>query len=190
MTDPQIGDLLQMVRELSDKEAIRSCMYRYARGIDRCDPELLRTVFWPDGTVSMGGAYNGPAYGLIDFAIPNLSRMEATQHLFGNMLIELSGDAANVETYSQCFHRMPADEERGAFDVIVAVRYLDRFAKRDGEWRIESRMMLPDWFRQYPDSGDWDVGYFGQTLVPGETAGARKPSDQMYAFFGGQTAGA
>ena len=34
--------------ELADREAIRDCLYRYARGMDRCDEEMLRSAYWED----------------------------------------------------------------------------------------------------------------------------------------------
>ena len=30
------------------REAIRDCLYRYCRGIDRRDADILRTAYWPD----------------------------------------------------------------------------------------------------------------------------------------------
>jgi SnoaL-like domain len=34
--------------ELADREAIRDCLYRYSRGVDRCDEDMLRSVYWED----------------------------------------------------------------------------------------------------------------------------------------------
>lgn len=38
--------LSQIREEMADREAIRDCLYRYARGVDRCDEELLRSAYW------------------------------------------------------------------------------------------------------------------------------------------------
>ena len=38
----------QILSELADREAIKECLYRYCRGIDRRDPDILRTAYWPD----------------------------------------------------------------------------------------------------------------------------------------------
>ena len=48
--DSMIKTVSQIRDELADREAIRDCMYRYSRGIDRCDVELLRSAYWPDAT--------------------------------------------------------------------------------------------------------------------------------------------
>lgn len=36
------------ISELLDREAIRDCLYRYCRGIDRGDEAALRSTYWPD----------------------------------------------------------------------------------------------------------------------------------------------
>jgi hypothetical protein len=34
--------------ELADREAIRECLYRYCRGVDRLDADMIRSAYWPD----------------------------------------------------------------------------------------------------------------------------------------------
>ena len=40
--------------ELLDREAIRACIYRYCRGVDRADEATLRGTYWPDATDQHG----------------------------------------------------------------------------------------------------------------------------------------
>jgi hypothetical protein len=40
--------------ELLDREQIRDCIARLARGEDRRDAELIRASFWPDAAVDLG----------------------------------------------------------------------------------------------------------------------------------------
>lgn len=67
-------------------------------------------------------------------------------HLLGLPMISLAGDTAEVETYAVAFHR-----RRGGAgtleDDVWGVRYLDRFERRHGEWRIARRTMIRDWRR-------------------------------------------
>ena len=44
---PKIADIRD---QLADREAVRDCLYRYCRAIDRCDFELLASVYWRDST--------------------------------------------------------------------------------------------------------------------------------------------
>ena len=33
-----------------DRESIREATFRYARGVDRLDVELMKSAYWPDAT--------------------------------------------------------------------------------------------------------------------------------------------
>ena len=50
------------ITELLDREAIRDCIYRYCRGVDRADEASLRGAYWPDAT-DQHGPYSGPVEG-------------------------------------------------------------------------------------------------------------------------------
>ena len=71
-----------------------------------------------------------------------------------NVLVELDGDRAYVEAYAVAYHdrtgaRRP--EERGRLD-LWGGRYVDRFERRSGEWRIAHRNCVIDWtFASRPD---------------------------------------
>src|SRR5262249_23624395 len=88
-----------------------------------------------------------------------------TQHHIGNVLIELQGERAGAETYWVAYHRIPADAGgtglvagRGAeTDLFIGGRYIDRFERRDGGWKIARRVGIHDWQRFEPAS---DGGFF------------------------------
>ena len=168
----------QFASELADREAIRDCFTRYGRGIDRCDKELLASVYWPDGHVEFETFHDGPVPEYVTKANMAMSNaMEQTHHMLGNMLIDIEGDTANCESYVVAFHRLPG--EQGAHDLLLGGRYLDKLVKRDDEWRILNRTFIADWFRDYPDSGDWEKGFFGLKMTPG----GRCPKDRSYGHF-------
>jgi hypothetical protein len=122
-------------------------MFRYCRGIDRGDADLTASVYQP-GALDRHGPYCGPAGA--PFAtqfIPKLERAQGLQHLLGNMLIELAGEAARVETYFVATYREKENVERVGW---VAGRYLDRFERRDGTWLIAKRTVVHDWSARVP----------------------------------------
>lgn len=168
------------VLELCQREAIRDCLMRYCRGADRCDEAVMRSAFWPDATDSHAMPGRAPlnAHVFIERVMPKLKAMDQTQHMLGNILIRLDGDAARVESYYQAYHRVR--DAAGPRDIITAGRYLDRFAQRAGEWRIAERVVVVDWFRDFKDSADWGRGIFGGPCV----MGAKQPQDLSYALFG------
>jgi hypothetical protein len=60
--------------------------------------------------------------------------------------------------------------------VVATGRYVDNFERRGDEWRIIRRLVITDWFRQYPDSADWSKGMLGLMIDPG----GRYPDDESY----------
>jgi 3-phenylpropionate/cinnamic acid dioxygenase small subunit len=178
-TKPMTIKVSKIREDLADREAIRDCLTRYARSVDRVDEAQLRAVYWEDATDNHI-TYRGPASGFIEQVIPRLTAIDQTSHMIGNMLIEIERALARVETYFLAFHRLPGPT--GAFhDLVVGGRYLDRLEKREDEWRIAERMVVVDWFRDNPDSADWSRGFLGVDVQPG----GRKPQDPSYRLFDG-----
>jgi ketosteroid isomerase-like protein len=158
--------------ESADREAIRDCIWRYCRGVDRADEAMLRSAYWPDAIDEHAGLYSGPAKDFIDQSVTNLHTLGDTMHYVTNMLIRIEGDTAKAESYYYAIHRLENDGP--VRDVIGCGRYLDRFEKRADEWRIAHRVVAIDWFRDYGDSGDWAVGPFG---LGDASRGKRGPQD-------------
>ena len=128
------------VQEVLDKEAIRQVMMDYCRGWDRRDRELVLSCYHPDA-VDNHGIYSGPPEGLYDaWAAPAV--LLANHHQLGQMNIELDGDTAVAETY--CLATSVAETDGGPQARQHAVRYLDRFEKRNDEWKIIDRFVAFD----------------------------------------------
>ena len=81
----------QNLQDLLDREAIRDCLHRYCRGIDRMDEACLRSVYWPDGT-DRHGPYQGSAQGFVEWALDKLKAGPRGVHLLSNILIDLRGE--------------------------------------------------------------------------------------------------
>jgi len=169
--------LLARLTLLEDREAIRDCLYRYARGMDRCDEEMLRSAYWEDA-VDNHLAFAGTREQLIAWALPIVRGMDQGQHIIGNILIRIDGDLADAESYFYGFHRIPGPDGI-ARDAVGSGRYLDRFEKRNDEWRILKRVVVTDWFREYQDSADWSKGFMGMQIDPGR----RRPEDLSYTDY-------
>ena len=167
----------QILAELADREAIKECLYRYSRGVDRLDADMVRSAYWPDCVDNHMG-FVGNAEEFIAWSFPIMSTMDQSQHFIANVLMSINGDSADVESYFYGFHRINTPEGTKS-DVIGAGRYVDRLEKRDDEWRIKERMVVTDWFRQYPDSADWSQGMLGIMVDPG----GRYPNDDSYRLI-------
>jgi len=160
------------LQELIDRAEIHDVLMRYCRGIDRRDFELIRSSFHTDAVADFpADVYQGNIDGFIKFAKQELARFERTNHFLGNVLIELDGDVAHTETYLIASHKStPAHKWGGAF-VTLWARYVDRFERRDGVWRIAKRKLVLDWQRK-DEAGGWFE-------LPSEQLGRRDGTDPV-----------
>jgi hypothetical protein len=174
-----IKTVAELKGEWADRAAIRDCLFRYSRGIDRCDMALLRTVYWP-GAMDHHTGFTGTVEAFIDWAEPRLRAMAHNVHMMGDILIRLGGDKAAVESYLWSVSVVSGDLG-GERQVMCSGRYLDRFERRGGEWRIAERMVVHDWFQESGEVGDWRKGPFGMT---GLALGTPGRDDRSYSWLG------
>jgi hypothetical protein len=126
------------LRDLVERDQIRTCITKAARGLDRYDADHAKEAFWPDATDDHGTVV-GPAFAYIDGRTNTV--WKGVQHYLMNQTIDLDGDVAHVETYFMAVIR-PLSEDRSEFTVG---RYLDRVEKRDDAWRIAHRLTVVEW---------------------------------------------
>lgn len=137
----------QALEDLLAKQAIYELSCIYMRGLDRTDAELLHSVFFDDAYCEYG-FINSDAKTFIDYAVTALQDHKSNQHMIGNVLIEIDGDEAFGEVYFSAYHKVQSDE--GFDDIIIAGRYLDRYEKREGIWKMAYRSERVDWSRTTP----------------------------------------
>lgn len=132
-----------------DRHAILDAIHRYCRGVDRADAELTRSAYHPDATDDHG-AFKGRAH---DFAErvneSHASRWSSTMHVVANHSSVIRGDVADAETYVIAYLR----RLDGLHLDVVGGRYLDRFERRAGEWRIARRTYVCEWSAPLPTAG-------------------------------------
>ncbi len=167
------------IQALLDKQACTELVYNLARAIDRCDSELLVSLFHPDATDDHG-VFVGTAADFATWVMPVLNSMKRTQHVVGNVLIKLDGDIAYGESYFIAHHTI-AQEGGSDIFTLAAGRYLDRFERRGGEWRFAHRHADYDWNSTVPSSDSWDRANPGKM-----TYGQRAPDDLSYRHFAGK----
>lgn len=150
----------EAIQRLLDEQEIRQVLARYCRGVDRCDANLIRSVYHPDATDDHG-TYKGPGVEFAEQVIPMLRNYwQATMHDLGTCIIELDGDAADVETYFVAYHRRLQESETW-LDVFGG-RYLDRFEKRSGRWLIAKRVVVHEWSKLEATPLTFPVELFAQ----------------------------
>jgi hypothetical protein len=145
------------IRDLVAQEAIRSTLHRYCRAADRCDWPQFADVFHDDAVIDHGEPMMKHAF--VEKARERVVRLwESTQHMLGQIHIELDGASADSEAYLIAHHvtrREPGADGRRL--VAFGGRYVDRFEERGGEWRIARRVLVKDWHddRLYQPATGW-----------------------------------
>jgi hypothetical protein len=167
--------------QLLAQQDIRNVLYRYCRGIDRRDYELVRDCYHPDATDDHG-EYRGDLDGFIDHITATLPRFERTMHFLGNILVEVDGNRARSEAYAIAYHRLAANDRKPVRDFVVGFRYVDDFEERaGGDWRIANRICAFEWSRLDP------VADSRFELGPSFVRGAPAPDDVVFlASLGGR----
>lgn len=171
-----------ILQQLVDREAIRNCIARLARGEDRRSAADIRSCWWPDATFDYG-VHNGSFDAYLAWVVPGADAIKDTQHVIGQSHIELDGDTAKVETHVISYHRI--DMGAGDRDTCIGGRYLDTFARKDGEWRIADRIMLYDWEQDWGAAADWSKGVMGYPFSAEHFPGRAKDDFSEKWFAGG-----
>jgi ketosteroid isomerase-like protein len=177
MTTEQRDERMQ---RMLDYYEIRDVLARYARGIDRADGELLKSCYHPDAIEEHAGRYDGNAHQYVDEAMPRVMKMGAMQHLLGSSHVDVDGDTAYVETYVWTFMRQ--HREDGDWDTLTGGRLVDRFERRDGEWKIAHRWTVFDFNRDMPTAEGWCGGMFDFSQK-GARLGRKGREDPSYERF-------
>lgn len=182
-------DANAQMAELLDREAIRACVIRLARGEDRRNAALIRSCWWPEARFDYG-VYNGDFEAYLAWVVPGADAIKDTQHLLGQTHVELDGATARAETHVFSYHRVDAGQ--GDHDTMIGGRYLDRLEKRandkgESEWRIIDRVMLYDWEQDWGDAADWTKGVMGYPFTADHFPG-RARGDFSETFFPGEQA--
>lgn len=179
-----MNDIAPALAAMLDREAIRDCITRLARGEDRRDADLLKACYWPDSSFDYG-MYAGDFEAYLAWVVPGAESITNTQHIIAQCLIELAGATASAETHVVSYHRvdMGAEENGGERDTCIGGRYLDKLEKRDGKWRIAHRTMLYDWFQDWGEAVDWAQGVMGFPFNGPHYTGCAN-GDWSEVFFG------
>ena len=163
---------MEPLEELLAKQAITEVVYRYCRGVDRMDAELVRSCYHPDA-VDHHGSFRGSVDEYLTWVFRILGRYSSTFHFIGNVLVEPAGPTlARCEAYGIAHHR--GDPAKPEANLVTGFRFVDRFERRDdGPWLIAHRAALTEWVRVDDPALQWPIG-------PNLPTGRRDRTDPVY----------
>jgi hypothetical protein len=134
------------LQELIDRQQIVDTIYRYCRGVDRLDKELIASAYHPDawddhGTFKVRGSE------CPDVIVNRLQKQcKASMHCITNVLVDFRSDKlADTEAYFVAW--LAFDRPDGQYTRSLGGRYVDQFARRDDVWRIANRVVVYEWSR-------------------------------------------
>ncbi len=154
-----------------DRQEIMELSWKYSRACDRLDTDLLSQVYWPDGTDDHG-IFKGTAPEYVEWVMGLLKQWTSSHQTNSNFLIDVDGDIATGEVHWTGFYRYVIDGQ--PMDQLAAGRYLDKYERRNGEWRILHRTCTSEWSRVEKVEEDWRAD-------PGPSImGVRDKSDPVY----------
>ncbi len=169
------------VQALIDKEEIRDLLRRYSRSLDRCDAELMKSLFHPDAKFEHADHFSGSADEFADYAVEFLSTLGPLAHYLCNSHIVLDGDTAYGESYGFALQRAEADGK--SFESLVGARMLDVYERREGVWKILHRRTLVDWNLDIDTNETFGRGVFGPTTMEAQYRGSKGKGDPSYAWL-------
>lgn len=169
---------LSALREVADKQAIANCLAMHSRGVDRADANLLGSTYHPEAEEAYGMR---PASEFVSFVTQIQKGLPATLHRTNQMWIKVEGDTARSESYVTAYVETPG--ENGNIQRLVGGRYLDRFVRYEGEWRIAQRIYVMDWNMNWPTTAlPYEPPVQMAHFTPTGGKGASDPGRTLLAF--------
>lgn len=144
----------------ADVVELNQLAWRYAAAVDACDAELFLSVFTPGARLrSFHPDADEPFADLTGHGqlavIPNTMRgmYRATTHMMTNHLVEVTGDSAAGSVLCTARHLSLDPAEAASINVII--RYVDRYERHQGAWKIADRQIRFLWSERHEtcDSG-------------------------------------
>ena len=131
------------VEDLLAREEITDVIKKLARGTDRLDQEAMASCYHPDG-YDDHNSFRGSGTEFAAWVCEVLPHFDQTMHFIGPPSIRVDGDVAQCDTYCVAHHI------NATHDMVLGLRYVDRFERRDGRWLIAKRVCAFDWTYTLP----------------------------------------
>lgn len=169
-------DLSGEIAEMLAEREIRNRILRYARGVNRKDWGLMAELYHEDAIEDHGPLQGSPG-DLLEWVQKRHATIEQASHFIGNCLVEVEGEVAFAETYciivqhERTGTRSLSTGKDSVTRTVMGVRYVDRFERRGGAWKVARRTLVTEWI---------DEGLGAIDFGPAWTAAQRSQDDAVY----------
>ncbi|MBY0400747.1 nuclear transport factor 2 family protein [Myxococcota bacterium] len=144
MPDPLVRERDRELDRLLAERAITRVLHRYAQGVDRRRFDQIRDCYWPEARDDHG-SFQGGVLEYVAWLEKVLPNVAVSSHQYTNVLIDVELEAGTAESEAYCLNGNVFPDGRHLHHHL---RYLDRWQRRDGEWRIAYRRVVTDWSRR------------------------------------------
>jgi hypothetical protein len=155
-----------------DKMALHELVQDYCRAVDRRDYALLESLYHPDSIDDHSPMFKGSGPDFVRWVPSSVARFVLTQHVITSAQFVVDGALAEGECHIVAYHLSKKEPQR---ETIAHGRYLDRYEKRAGVWRILYRKIVYDWSEARP----YDKEVFAR-ISRGSTMASPDNNDPLY----------
>jgi len=171
---------LELADEVLSRQALHDLHAVYCRAVDRCDLDMLASLFHPDAIVDFGTPR--PASEWVPLIIDVELSLPRAFHGISTEWFDIRGDKAIGEMY--LFAHITQESEGGSTEDFNGARYVRGYERRNGVWKFTFLSLIMDWLSSYPRSQFWAATEYDAA----KERGRRTPNDPveqmpfMYAF--------
>ncbi|MDT5296926.1 MAG: hypothetical protein QOG79_168 [Mycobacterium sp.] len=166
-----------LMQEMLDEFQLRKLVHRYCRAVDRGDLVQLRDLYHDDAEDGHGAFSDGTADDFLRELAAARPHIRSMQHNVTTVNFAIDGDTAEGEIYTVATHTFGAGDRD--VDVMVGGRYLDKYEKRSGTWKILVRKIVTDW-AHVNDPSSVNLSH---TITRDTPRGAPDANDPSFQFF-------
>jgi ketosteroid isomerase-like protein len=131
------------LRSVVDQNEVHDLLIRYVHGLDSRDWQAVARCFAAEAVfVHPGGRVEGPD-AIVARARAALEPLDASQHLLGSVLVDVTGDSALATSYFHAQHVRAAAP--GGELYVIAGTYRDRLRRSAAGWQILERTQEYSW---------------------------------------------
>jgi ketosteroid isomerase-like protein len=169
-TDAALQDML-------DEFRLHKLVHAYCRAVDRGDIAGVRDLYHDDAVDAHGGFSAGGVDRFLQELTAARPYLRSMQHNITTANFAVSGETAEGEIYTIAVHTLVGGDRD--VDLVVGGRYLDKYEKRLGTWKIVERTIVTDWAR-VSDPSTMDLSH---PITRDTLRGTLDETDPSYRFF-------
>jgi hypothetical protein len=169
-----------LLQEMIDEFQLRKLVHTYCRLVDRGDFASLQDLYHHDAVDGHGGFSAGTSDDFLIQLEAARAHIRFMQHNITTTNFAINGTSAEGEIYTIAVHTLAGKGQD--VDLVVGGRYLDKYEKRDGAWKLIERAIVTDWAR-LNDPSTMDLSHPITRDTPRGTPDANDPSYQFFSLL-------